>query len=258
MLSSTQAQTDAHTQNPASHVNAPQGKKPLLRGWFHAFAALASIIFTVILCWRSLNDLPRLFSLLVYGLSMVELYTVSALYHIGRWSEKPRRVLRALDHANIFVLIAGTYTPLCFNLLSGWIRPTILILIWTLAIVGVALATLSLHAPRWLNAALYVIMGWVVLFALPAFLAVVPWIAIAWFLLGGILYTIGALIYARRWPDPFPRVLAFTKSSISSSSPAPSPLPSASGSGHSPSPACSSQQTGVVSHSGVVSPSRRC
>ncbi|GAC1620662.1 MAG: hemolysin III family protein [Ktedonobacteraceae bacterium] len=197
---------------PGSIETVPQpiaALKPLLRGWFHAFAALASIIFTIILCWRSYTDLPRLLSLLIYGLSMIELYTVSATYHIGTWSVRTRRTLRALDHANIFVLIAGTYTPLCFNLLNGWLRPTILILIWFLAILGVGLATLTLHTPRWLTAGLYVAMGWVVIFALPAFLAIVPWIAVACLLIGGVLYTFGALIYARRWPDPFPRFFGF-------------------------------------------------
>lgn len=183
--------------------------KPLLRGWFHALAAIAANIFTFILFLRSHNDPPRLLSLLIYGLSMIELYTISAVYHIVKWRERARRTLRALDHANIFILIAGTYTPLCFNLLHGWLRPTILILIWSCAALGVGLATLTLHAPRWLTAGLYVAMGWIVIFALPAFLSVVPWIAIVWLFLGGILYTIGALIYARRWPNPFPRYFGF-------------------------------------------------
>src|SRR5437016_11308287 len=106
--------------------------KPLLRGWSHAIAAVASIVLTVALCWLSREDLPRLLSIFIFGLSMIELYTVSAIYHIITWSAKRRRVLRALDHANIFVLIAGTYTPVCFNILAGWMRITILVIIWFL------------------------------------------------------------------------------------------------------------------------------
>src|SRR5260370_35548450 len=105
------------------HVSPAQEEilaKPLMRGWSHALAGFASSLLTIALCWRSRADLPSLISLLVFGLSMMELYTVSAFYHVGRWREKPRRLLRTIDHANIFVLIAGTYTPLCFNLLSGW------------------------------------------------------------------------------------------------------------------------------------------
>jgi hemolysin III len=196
-------------EKPQRHGANPIILRPLLRGWSHALAAVAVSVFTILLCLRSHTDPPRLLSLLIYGLSMIELYTVSALYHIGKWSERLRRTLRALDHANIFVLIAGTYTPLCFNLLSGWIRPTILLLIWALAITGVALATLTLHTPRWLTAGLYVAMGWIALLALPGFLVALPWLAIAWFLMGGIFYTIGAVIYAHRWPDPFPRIFGF-------------------------------------------------
>ncbi|TMD68027.1 MAG: hemolysin III family protein [Chloroflexi bacterium] len=183
--------------------------KPFLRGWFHAAAGMGAIFFTIALCWRSRADLPRLVSLLIYGLSMLELYAASALYHIGSWSMPMRRKLRALDHANIFILIAGTYTPLCFNLLNGWLRPAILVVIWLLAGIGIGLAMMAHHTPRQVSATLYVCMGWVVILALPAFLAVVPWTAVALLLLGGVLYTIGAIIYARKWPDPFPRVLGF-------------------------------------------------
>lgn len=184
-------------------------EKPLLRGRFHAVAAMGAVALTVALCWQSRMDPPRMISMLIFGLSMVELYTVSAVYHIGTWQPRTEKRLRALDHANIFVLIAGTYTPLCFNVLSGWLRPAILILIWGLAIVGAALATLTLRTPRWLTAGLYVGMGWVALLALPAFLGAMPWEATAMLVLGGLLYTVGALIYARKRPNPFPRVLGF-------------------------------------------------
>ena len=183
--------------------------KPLMRGWSHALAAFASLVLTIALCWQSRADLPRLISLLIFGLGMLELYTLSALYHIGHWSARTGRVLRAIDHANIFVMIAGTYTPLCFNLLSGWLRVTILIIIWTLALIGVGLAIFTLRLPRWITAALYIGMGWVVILALPAFLAVVPWYAVATLLLGGVLYTIGAVVYALKRPNPFPRVFGF-------------------------------------------------
>ena len=115
--------------------------------------------------------------------------------------------MRALDHANIFVLIAGTYTPLCFNVLEGWPRPTLLTVIWLCAVVGVALATLTLRAPRWLTAALYVGMGWVSVFALPAFVHALSWPPVLVLFGGGVLYTIGAVVYAQRWPNPFPRCL---------------------------------------------------
>jgi hemolysin III len=183
--------------------------KPLLRGWSHVVAAVAAVIVTVILCWLSWRDTPRMISMLIFGLSMIELYTVSSFYHIITWSVERRRRWRAFDHANIFVLIAGTYTPLCFNLLSGWVRPALLISIWVLAIVGVGLSIFAIKLPRWVSAALYIGMGWIVVLALPAFLMVVPWTVVAMLLLGGVLYTIGGVVYALKKPNPFPRVWGY-------------------------------------------------
>lgn len=183
--------------------------KPLLRGWFHAVAAVGAVILTAVLCWLSWDDPPRMVSMLIFGLSMVELYAVSAVYHMGTWSPRPHRVLRAIDHANIFVLIAGTYTPLCFNVLNGWLRVASLTLIWVLAFAGVALSVLTLKLPRMLGTFLYIAMGWVSIGMLPVLLELLPVAAIALLMFGGVLYTIGGLIYARKWPDPFPRVLGF-------------------------------------------------
>ena len=203
-LSTTSA---AAAQHAATTVHTLP--KPLLRGRFHAAAAVAALALTTALGVRSHADPPRLIAMLIFGLSRVELYSVSAVYHIGRWGPVAWRRLRALDHANIFVLIAGTYTPLCFNVLSGWLRLAMLALIWALALAGAALATLTLRTPRWLSTALYVGMGWVALLALPAFARELGWVAVAMLLLGGGLYTAGAVVYARRRPDPFPRVLGF-------------------------------------------------
>lgn len=191
-----------------THIETPS-IKPLLRGWFHALAAIAAIVLTIFLCILSRKDLPRLLSMLIFGLCMIELYTVSALYHIGTWKNTVRQRFRALDHANIFLFIAGTYTPLCFNILSGWIRPALLITIWTLAFLGITLTLFTFHLPRWISTALYIAMGWIALLALPAFLAVVPWTAVATLVAGGLLYTIGAIIYALRRPNPFPRIFGF-------------------------------------------------
>src|SRR6266487_160871 len=191
-------------------IDVPQKTvKPLLRGWSHAIATAASIALTIELCWLSREDIPRLLSMLIFGLSMIELYTVSALYHIINWSIAKRRVWRAIDHANIFVLIAGTYTPLCFNILTGWVRETILIVIWLLALTGISLSIFKLKFSRRIITALYISVGWVAGLALPAFLAVLPWIAVATLISGGMLYTIGAVIYARKKPDPFPKVWGY-------------------------------------------------
>jgi hemolysin III len=197
-----------HIGSPAD-APTPAPPRPLLRGWFHALAAAGAVCLTIVLCWQSRSDLPRLLSMLIYGLSLCELYTVSAVYHIGPWSTTWKRRLRALDHANIFIFIAGTYTPLCFNILSGWLRVVLLAVIWLLAAAGVALTFSRRPVPRIVGTALYIGMGWVALFALPAFLALVPWQATGLLLLGGLLYTIGGGVYARRWPNPYPRVFGY-------------------------------------------------
>jgi hemolysin III len=184
-------------------------KKPLLRGWFHAMAAMGAVVLTAALCLKSRADIPRMISMLIFGLSMIELYAVSAIYHIGNWPTPQRRILRTIDHANIFILIAGTYTPLCFNILIGWLRVAMLLLIWLLAALGLCLSFSTLELPRWVLASLYVGMGWVAILALPIFITRLPWTALGTLALGGILYTIGAVIYARKKPDPFPNVLGY-------------------------------------------------
>lgn len=185
--------------------------KPLLRGWFHAAAAVASLGLTITLCWLSRADIPRMITLLIFGLSMIELYTVSAIYHIVHWEPAQRLVWRALDHANIFLLIAGTYTPLCFNILSGWIRITLLSVIWILALAGMVFTVFpyAVRVPKWFNALLYILMGWIAVLAMPAFLAVLPWSFVLTMLAGGVLYTIGAVIYASHWPNPLPRIFGY-------------------------------------------------
>ncbi len=191
--------------NPAGQLPA----KPLLRGWFHAFAALLAVAATIVLLFNAKDDLTRFASLLVFGLSMIELYTVSAIYHVGWWKGRRRTVLRALDHANIFVLIAGTYTPIGVNVLSGWLRIVMLVVIWLLAGVGVAGAVLTLRFPRWVSAGLYVVMGWLSVAMFPVLMDLLPWQALAMLVAGGILYTIGAVIYATKVPNPFPRVFGY-------------------------------------------------
>ncbi len=183
--------------------------KPLLRGWSHALAAAGAVFLTAALCWQIRADLPRLLSMAIYGVALCELYAVSALYHIGSWNKAARRRLRALDHANIFIFIAGTYTPLCLNILSGWLRVALLVVIWLLALAGVGLLFFKRQTPRVAGTALYIGMGWVAVFAMPAFLRALPWQATGALILGGILYTIGGIIYARRWPNPFPRVFGY-------------------------------------------------
>lgn len=183
--------------------------RPLLRGWSHALGAVVSLGFTVALVVASATDVPRMIALLVFGLSMVQLYTVSAIYHIGHWRPKAYRVLRSLDHSNISVLIAGTYTPICAVALDGWGRVVMLAAVWAIAVAGVLLSVLKLNLPRWVGTLLYIGTGWLSLIMLPALLSAFSWAAVGLMALGGVLYTIGGVIYALKRPNPFPRVFGF-------------------------------------------------
>jgi hemolysin III len=183
--------------------------KPLLRGWFHAVAAVAALVFTLALLAQTYGDPPRFVSMLVFGLSMITLYVVSAVYHLGTWEGRRYTFLRAFDHANIFLFIAGAYTPICVNMLTGWTRVVMLTVIWLLALAGVSLSVLTLRVPRWVNALLYVGMGWISVVLLPQIVQAASLTPALVLIAGGLLFTVGALIYALRWPNPVPRVFGF-------------------------------------------------
>lgn len=183
--------------------------KPLLRGWSHAVAAIGALVVTCALYLQTVHDLPRLVSHMIFGFSLIVLYVVSATYHIGRWQGRWESRLLAFDHANIFILIAGTYTPFCVNVLSGWLRPVMLTVVWGLAALGVACAVLTLRVPRWLLATMYIGMGWVALLAAPWIITALPLPALGLLLVGGLLYTIGAVIYMIGRPNLIPRLFGF-------------------------------------------------
>ena len=192
---------------------ARRGTKPLLRGWFHAFAAVGAAIATIGLLVETSGDSRRLIPVLVFGLSMVALFSASSVYHLGTWQERRRAVLAALDHASIFVLIAGTYTPICVIVLAGRLGGVVLSLIWGWAAIGIACTLLMLHRPirlpRGAVAAQYLGMGWLALIPLPRLVQALPLQATAVLATGGMLYTIGAVIYALKRPNPWPRVFGF-------------------------------------------------
>ncbi len=182
--------------------------KPKARGWIHGIMtplALANSIVLIVLAPTWQLDI----ACIVFGLSAVVLFGNSAVYHLGRWSEKVHSILRRIDHSNIFLLIGGTYTPLSVALLDTPTRNLVLGIVWGGAALGIGLSVFWPTAPRWLYVPLYVALGWVAIWFLPTF-----WNtggpAIAWLLIaGGLLYTVGALFYGLRWPNPWPKVWGF-------------------------------------------------
>jgi hemolysin III len=192
------------------HVSRTEAAaKPLLRGYLHLGAALLAVIGTITLLFLAAGDPLKQVTLGVYGLSSVWLFGMSALYHIGSWEPRRKALLRRLDHANIFLLIAGTYTPIALNVMTGWWRSGILAAVWGLALAGVGAAAPRLSLPRWVMVALYLVTGWVALAAIPEITHNLGVGALLTLVLGGALYTLGALAYAFKRPNPWPRVFGY-------------------------------------------------
>ena len=186
---------------------APSRPKPLLRGVLHEVAAFVAAVAGAILFFRASGARARS-GALVYVFSLVTLLSVSAAYHRRNWPEKARAIWRRLDHSAIFLLIAGTYTPLSFLLGSrlGWI---FLGIVWGGAILGIVMSIAWVKAPKALVAVVCVLLGWASVPLLPALKAALGTGAVALLAVGGVVYSLGAVVYAVKRPDPFPRVFGY-------------------------------------------------
>lgn len=160
---------------------------------------LSAIALVVLLVNAIMNrSLLALFGGLIFGLSMIALYSASTIYHWYMGSEGIIKRLRKLDHAMIFVLIAGTYTPICLLVLEGWLGFGLLIGIWSLALGGIALKLIFINMPRVLSAGMYLFMGWIsIAFIYPLYKSL-PMNGFIWLVAGGVLYTIGSIFYASK------------------------------------------------------------
>ncbi len=183
-------------------------QRPRLRGVSHLCAALAAIAGAVLLLL--LADSPRAYvGGAIFGASLILLYTTSAAYHRINWSLRLRGLLRRLDHAMIFTLIAGTYTPFCLLLLNTawWI--SMLSVVWGIAAAGIILKLTWPGAPKWLSVTFYVIVGWLALVTAPQLVAWFTAGPLALLVLGGVLYTVGGVVYAIGKPNPYPRMFGY-------------------------------------------------
>lgn len=178
-------------------------------GLTHAFAAAAALIGLPLLLVVGWGPPGKTISLTVYGVSLVLMFAASATYHLVRAQPKAIAALRKLDHSAIYLLIAGTYTPFCFTWFTGFWRWGILLIVWSLAIIGIVVKLWTIHAPRWVSAGLYVAMGWLCLIGLPQMLASMPPQALFWLAAGGVVYTLGAVVYVTKAMDFFPGVFGF-------------------------------------------------
>jgi hemolysin III len=180
-----------------------------VNGLTHYFAALAAVVGVVILLLLSRTDYVKQESLLVYGASLVLMLTASATYHLTKGSPRRIQFLRKLDHSSIFVLIAGTYTPVCVNLLTGFWQWGMLGIVWLLAIIGTTSKMILINTPRWFSALVYIGMGWLALVGVGEIIAALPIGAVIFLVLGGIIFTLGAIVYSTKTMNFFPGVFGF-------------------------------------------------
>lgn len=192
----------------ATSPHPSRGARPRLRGVLHQYAFFAALAAVPVLVAAAPTGRAVL-ATTVYGTSLIALFGVSALYHRVTWSARARRWMGRLDHAMIGVLIAGTFTPFGLLVLSGTLAAACLAIVWGGTLAGTVLHLLWFDAPKWASAALYVALGWTGAVALPDLVLHVGWGATGLLALGGVLYSVGAAIYALRRPDPAPAVFGY-------------------------------------------------
>ena len=202
MTDATSATSDAA---PPEHAGP---LKPKLRGWLHAGMFPASIAAGIVLICLADSTQAR-FACAVYSASAWMLFGISGLYHRFNWGPRGEAVLRRLDHSNIFLIIAGSYTPFTILLLSGGRRELLLWLVWAGALAGIAFRVFWVGAPRWLYTPCYIALGWAAVFFLPDFLRTGGIAVVVLLVVGGLLYSAGGVIYGLKRPNPSPRWFGF-------------------------------------------------
>jgi hemolysin III len=196
--------TATETTTRPSHVELD---KPRMRGWLHHYAFFVAVVGGITLCAVAISrgGTAPIVSCAIYSVTICGLFGVSALYNRREWSVRGNEIMRRLDHSMIFLFIAGTYTPFCVMLLPPAMATTILSIVWGGAILGVGTKMITPHAPRWISTPLYILLGWVAVGVLPDIWRNGGSVAFTLMLAGGVFYTLGAIAYALRRPNPWPR-----------------------------------------------------
>lgn len=182
--------------------------RPRLRGVLHQYSFFVSVVLGAALVLAASGAHERV-ATAIFAATLATMFGVSALYHRVEWAPHARRWMRRLDHAAIYLLIAGTYTPFALLALEGAWRWTILPIVWGGALAAILAKVIWVDAPKWLAAAIAVALGWVGIVVLPELLADAGLAGVLLLGIGGVLYTIGALVYASRRPDPAPAVFGY-------------------------------------------------
>ena len=177
-----------------------------LTHWAGAVFALIGLIALLIVGW---GTPAKVISLIIYGVSLIFLFSASATYHMVVVKDKALEIFRKIDHAAIYFLIAGTYTPFCVNAFTGFWKWGMLIIIWSLALIGISVKVFIIRVPRWLNAGIYLAMGWLCVGASGQLLGALPAWVLTWLIIGGVIYTLGAIVYITKIFNFVPGVFGF-------------------------------------------------
>ncbi len=180
-----------------------------VNGLTHFFAAVASVIGLVALLIIGRENPGKMVSLGIYGVSLILLFSASSIYHAVKAGPKILEILRKMDHSAIYLLIAGTYTPVCYNMFSGFWKWGLLGIIWSLALIGVTVKIFVIKAPRWTTAGIYLLMGWLIIIALKEMIMTLPMPALILLATGGLAYTVGAVVYITKKMDFVPGKFGF-------------------------------------------------
>lgn len=182
-----------------------------ISGFTHLIGAFLSLIGMVILIRLSIykHSSWAILAFSIFGISLILLYSASSTYHIAKVSEKVINVLRRIDHSMIYILIAGTYTPICLLALKGTLGFTLFTIVWVLALTGVIFKMCWFNCPRKLSTLFYIVMGWLVIFFIVPIIKAISINGFMWLLMGGVFYTIGGIIYALKWPKINSKLFGF-------------------------------------------------
>ena len=196
---------DTDTASSSSATEDPS--RPRLRGWVHLIGAFVAVPFGVGLVQHAQAG-PLTVGAALYAASLVMLLATSGIYHTITWPPAPRRILRLLDHSMIFILLGGSYSPFLLGMRVDWAH-TAFLAVWGLVVLGILRTVFLPNINRWLKSMIYVVMGWMAVPMMGEFHAAYGTAVLALLLLGGIAYTGGAVIYARRAPNPWPRTFGY-------------------------------------------------
>lgn len=189
-------------------IESPVAIRPALRGMFHRIAVVVAVPAFAVLVALAPTAGTRA-AIAIYAVGILAMLGVSAVYHSGRLSERTTRIFKRIDHSTILLAVTGSYTAVAVGALDGRSRVTLLVFVWTAAVVGMIIRMRWLHGPRAVTATVYLVVGWSALIEITALVESLDAIDTVLLVTGGLLYTIGAIVYSAKWPNPFPRVLGF-------------------------------------------------